>query len=48
MFMAYDKKKKTAAKYGYKISARQQQNQIFPLEIYAIQLQCSVPQESKC
>lgn len=31
--------KKTAANYGYKISARQQQNQIFPPEIYAVQLQ---------
>jgi hypothetical protein len=40
--------KKNAANYGYKNSARQQQNQIFPPESYAIQLQCYVPHESKC
>lgn len=37
--------KKTAADYGYKFSARQQQNKIFPPQIYAIQLQCCVQHE---
>jgi hypothetical protein len=35
MFTAYDKKK-PVANYRYKISARQQQNQIFPPEIYTV------------